>query len=121
MRTYSHFFPLFHYTTSLGVDQSSPVYFVPSNCPKCLGGGLILYEMIVQHLPQPQLEEERSLGIVVLHTTALALPGQKLAANLVPSLLLQVVGACMTCSPSFLDNFSRGVTGDVKQSARKEL
>lgn len=94
------------------------MYFVPSNCPKCLGGGLILCQMIVQHLAQPLLEEVegKSLGNVVLHITALALLRQELAGNLVPSLLLQVVGACGPVLPSFLASLSRGVNRGVQRA-----
>ena len=92
--------------------------FIASNHPKCLGGGTILHHMIVQCLAQPPLEEveERSLGIVMLHVTAVAHLRQELAGNLVPNLLLQVVGACRHVLPSFLDTLSSVVNRGVQQA-----
>lgn len=91
------------------------MYFVAS---KCLGGGFTLYHMTAQHLAEPPLEkvEGRSLGIVVLHVTALARLRQELAGKLVPGLLFQVFVACRHVLPSFLDNFSCGVNRGVPQA-----
>lgn len=94
------------------------MYFVPSDCLKCLGGGLILCHVIVQHLAQPLLEEVegKSLGIFVLNIAALALLRQELAGNLVSSLLLQVVGAHRHVLPSFLGSLSCGVNRVMQQA-----
>lgn len=92
------------------------MWFVASNHLKCLGGGTILHCVIVQRLVQPSLEEveRRSLGIVMLHITALAHLRHELAGNLAPSLLLQVAGACIHVLPSFLDSLSSDVNRGVQ-------